>query len=91
MQKRNAVSILFYLLGTALFVISNYSVVSSSPISLAYFQRVVLCSAAVCFIAAAPFLYKSKTGAGMAIKFIVAAFLIWCIFAFGGFANNSMA
>lgn len=90
MKKRNVVSILLYLLGAALFVISNYSVVSGSPVDLDYFQRVVICGAAVCSIGAAPFVYRSKTRVGMVIKFIAAIALIWCIFAFGGFANNSM-
>lgn len=91
MKKRNVVSILLYLLGVALFVISNYSVVSNSPINLEYFQRVVLCGVAVCSIGTAPFIYKSRTRVGVVIKVIVAVALIWCIFAFGGFANNSMA
>lgn len=91
MKKRNVISILLYLLGIALFVISNYSVVSGSPIHLDYFQRVVLCGVAVCSIGTAPFIYKSKTRFGIVIKFIVAIVLIWCIFAFGGFVNNSMA
>lgn len=91
MKKRNVISILLYLLGAALFVISNSAVVSGSPIDLTYFQRVVLCGAAVCSIGTAPFIYQSKTRAGMVMKLIVAAALIWCIFAFGGFLNNSMA
>lgn len=91
MKKRNVISILLYLLGIALFVISNYSIVSGSPIHLDYFQRVVLCGVAVCSIGTAPFIYKSKTRVGIVIKFIVAIVLIWCIFAFGGFVNNSMA
>lgn len=40
MKKRNVISILLYLLGVVLFVIANSSVVSGSPIHLAYFQRV---------------------------------------------------
>lgn len=91
MKKINVISILLYVLGIALFVISNYSVVSGSPIHLEYFQRVVLCGAAVCSIGTASFTYKSKTRVGMVIKFVIAVALIWCIFAFGGFANNSMA
>ena len=91
MKKRNVISILLYLLGIALFVIANSAVVSGSPIHLTYFQRVILCSAAVCSIGTAPFIYRSKTKAGMVIKLIVAAALIWCIFAFGGVVNNSMA
>lgn len=91
MKKNNMISILLYLLGIILFLISNYSVVSGSPIHLDYFHRVVLCGAAVCFIGTAPFIYKSKTRVGMGIKFVVAAALIWCIFAFGGFVHNSMA
>lgn len=91
MKRRNAVSVLLYLLGVSLFVIANFSVVSGSPIHLTYFQRVVLCGAAVCSIGTAPFIYQSKTRAGMVMKLIVAAALIWCIFAFGGFLNNSMA
>ena len=91
MKKRNAISVLLYLLGVSLFVIANFSVVSGSPIHLAYFQRVVLCGMAVCSIGTAPFIYQSKTRVGMVMKLIVAAALIWCIFAFGGFMNNSMA
>lgn len=91
MKKRNVISILLYLLGVALFVISNSSVVSGSPIHLTYFQRVVLCGAAVCSIGTAPFIYQSKTRVGMVIRLIVAVTLIWCIFAFGGFMDNSMA
>ena len=90
MKRRNAVSVLLYLLGIALFVIANSSVVSGSPIHLTYFQRVVLCGTAVCSIGTAPFIYQSKTKVGMVMKLIVAAALIWCIFAFGGFMNNSM-
>lgn len=63
MKKRNVISILLYLLGAALFVISNSAVVSGSPIHLTYFQRVVLCGAAVCSIGTAPFIYQSKTRA----------------------------
>lgn len=91
MKKRNAISVLLYLLGVALFVIANSSVVSGSPIHLRYFQRVILCSAAVCFIGTAPFIYQSKTRVGMVVRLISAVILIWCIFAFGGFMNNSMA
>lgn len=91
MKRRNAVSVLLYLLGVSLFVIANFSVVSGSPIHLTYFQRVVLCSAAVCSIGTAPFIYQSKTRVGMVLKQIIAVTLIWCIFAFGGFMNNSMA
>lgn len=61
MKKRNAISVLLYLLGVSLFVIANSSVVSGSPIHLTYFQRVVLCVAAVCSIGTAPFIYQSKT------------------------------
>ena len=91
MKKENMISILLYLLGITLFIISNYSVVSGSPIHLAYFQRVILCGAAVCSIGTAPLIYKSKTRAGRVIRFIGAAALILCIFAFGGFINNRMA
>lgn len=91
MKKRNMISILLYLLGVVLFVISNSSVVSGSPIHLAHFQRVVLCGAAVCSIGTAPFIYKSKTRVETIIKFVIAVALICCIFAFGGFAKNSMA
>ena len=91
MKKRNAISVLLYLLGIALFVIANSAVVSGSPIHLTYFQRVILCSAAVCSIGTAPFMYQSKTRVGMVVKLILASALIWCIFAFGGFTNNSMA
>ena len=91
MKRRNAISVLLYLLGVALFVTANSSVVSGSPIHLTYFQRVVLCGAAVCSIGTASFIYQSKTRAGMVMRLIVAAALIWCIFAFDGFMNNSMA
>lgn len=91
MKRRNAISVLLYLLGVSLFVIANSSVVSGSPIHLTYFQRVVLCGTAVCSIGTAPFISQSKTRVGMVMKLIVAAALIWCIFAFGGFMNNSMA
>ena len=91
MKKKNTTSILLYLLGVILFMIANSSVVSGSPIHLAYFQRVVLYSVAVCSIGIAPFIYTSKTKVGMVIKFIVTIVLIWCIFVFGGFVNNSMA
>ena len=91
MKKRNVISILLYLLGVGLFVIANSAVVSGSPIHLTYFQRVILCSAAVCSIGTAPFIYQTKTKIGIAMKLIVASALIWCIFAFGGFADNSMA
>ena len=85
MKKRNVISILLYLLGMALFVIANSAVVSGGPIHLTYFQRVILCSAAVCSIGTAPFIYQSKTRLGVVMNLIVAATLIWCIFAFGGF------
>ena len=91
MKRRNAISVLLYLLGVSLFVIANSSVVSGSPIHLTYFQRVVLCGTAVCSIGTAPFIFQSKTRVGMVMKLIIAAALIWCIFAFGGFMNNSMA
>lgn len=80
MKKRNVISILFYLLGVGLFVISNSAVVSGSPFHLTYFQRVILCSAAVCSIGTAPFIYQSKTRVGMVVKLILAVALIWCIF-----------
>mgnify|MGYP001238981581 CR=1 FL=1 len=91
MKKRNVISILLYLLGVGLFVIANSAVVSGSPIHLTYFQRVILCSAAVCSIGTAPFIDQSKTRVGMVVKLILAVALIGCIFAFGGFADNSMA
>ena len=91
MKRRNAISALLYLLGVALFVTANSSVVSGSPIHLTYFQRVVLCGAAVCSIGTAPFIFQSKTRVGMVMKLIITVILIWCIFAFGGFLNNSMA
>ena len=47
MKKRNMISISLSLLGVALFVIANSTVVSGSPIHLTYFQRVILCNAAV--------------------------------------------
>ena len=91
MKKRNVISISLSLLGAALFIVSNSSVVSDSPIHLEYVQRVVLCGAAVCSIATAPFIYRAGTRAGNIIKFVIAAVLISCIFVFGGFAHNSMA
>ena len=91
MQKRNVISIFLYLLGVALFVISNSSVVSGSPIHLAYFQRVILCSAAVGSIGIAPFVYKAKNAVGTITKLIVAVVLIYCMFAFGGFRDNTIA
>ena len=91
MKRRNAISVLLYLLGVALFVTANSSVVSGSPIHLTYFQRVVLCGAAVCSIGTAPFIFQSKTRVGLVMKLIITVILIWCIFAFGGFLNNSMA
>lgn len=90
MKKRNVISILLYLLGVVLFVISNFSVVSGSPIHLEYFQRVLLCGIAVGSIGTAAFVYKPKTKVGIIIKFVIAVALICCIFAFGGFTNNSM-
>ena len=91
MKKRNLLGILLYLLGVVLFVITNSSVVSGSPIYLEYFQRIVLCSVAVGSIGAAPFIYKTKTCVGIIIKFVIAAALIYCIFAFGGFRDNRIA
>ena len=91
MKKRKAVGIVFYLLGTGLFIISNSAVVSGSPNQMEYWQRVVLCAAAVCDIGAAPFVYPSKAWAGTIVKFVLAAALIGCIFVFRGFAPNSMA
>ena len=91
MKRRNAISVLLYLLGVALFVTANSSVVSGSPIHLTYFQRVVLCGAAVCSIGTAPFIFQSKTRVGMVMKLIITVILIWGIFAFGGFLNSSMA
>lgn len=91
MKKRNLVGIALYLLGVVLFVLSISSIVSGSPIHLEYFQRVILCGVAVCSIGTAPCIFQTKTRVGMGIKFAVAAALIVCIFAFGGFAKNSMA
>lgn len=91
MKKRNLISILLYLLGVVLFVVSNSSTVSGSLIHLEHFQRILLCGIAVCSIGIAPFVYKSKTRVETTIKFAIAIALICCIFAFGGFANNSMA
>ena len=90
-KERNVISILLYLLGAVLFVISNASAVSGSPIRLEYFQRVALCGVAVLSIGAAPFIYKSKTRAETIIMFVIAVALICCIFAFGGFAVHTMA
>lgn len=91
MKKRNLISILLYLLGVILFVISNSSGVGGSPINLEYFQRIILCSAAVGSIAIAPFVYKTKTAIGIIIKFVIAAMLIYCIFIFGGFRDHAIA
>ena len=91
MKKRNVISVLLYLLGVVLFVISNFSAVSGSPIHLEHFLRVILCGIAVGSIGIAPFIYKSKTKVEAIIKFVIAVILICCIFAFGGFTDNSMA
>ena len=90
MKRRNLLSLLLYLLGAVLVLIANSSVVSGSPIKMEYFQRVILCGAAVTSVAVAPFLFRAKTSAGAIIKFIVPVVLICCIFAFGGFENNRM-
>lgn len=91
MKKRNIISILLYLLGIVLFVISNLSVVSGSPIHLEYYQRVILCGAAVVSIAIAPFIYKTKNSVGTIIKFLIAIALICGIIAFGGFKDNKIS
>lgn len=91
MKKRNLIGLLLYLLGVILFTISNASVVSGSPIQLEYFQRIILCGVAVCSIATAPFVYKTKTAVGMIIKFAIAAALICGIFVFRGFEDNRIA
>ena len=91
MKKRNVISISLYLLCVILFVIANSAVVSGSPIHLTYFQRVILCGAAVCSIGTAPFMYQSKTRAGLILKSIISAALICCVVAFGGFDHNSIA
>jgi len=90
-KKRNVISILLYLLGIILFLISNSSVTSHSLIDLEHYQRILLCSIAVASIAIAPFVYKSKTVVGTIIKFAVAVGLIYCIFAFKGFEDNRIA
>ena len=90
MKKRNVISILLYLLGIALFVIANSAVVSGSPIHLTYFQRVILCSAAVCSIGTAPFIYQSKTRVGMVVKLILAGALIWCILSLVIFVKSDL-
>lgn len=64
MKKRNVISILLYLMGSILFIISNLSVTSHSLIDLEYYQRIILCSIAVGSIAIAPFVYKSKNVIG---------------------------
>jgi len=91
MKKSNMPGIALCLLGAVLFIISNWSVVSGSPIHLEHFQRVVLCSIAAALIGAAPFVYKAKTKCGTVLKFFAAAALIYCIFAFGGFENNRIS
>lgn len=91
MKKRNAISFLLYLLGVVLFVVSNLSTVSGSPIHLEHLLREILCGIAVGSIGVAPFIYKSKTKVETIIKFVLTVVLICCIFAFGGFDNNSMA
>lgn len=90
MKNRNLISILLYLLGVILFIISNSSGVSGSPIHLEYFQRVIFWSAAIGSVAIASFVYKTKTTYGTIIKFIIAAALIYSFFAFGGFKDNSI-
>ena len=90
-MKRKVMGVVCYLLGVVLFVVSNSAVVSGSPIHLSYFQRVVLCGAAVCSLGAAPFLCPSKTRMGTVIKFGIAVVLICCMFTFGGFKPNYMA
>lgn len=91
MKKRNVMSILLYLLGAVLFVIANSSVVSGSPVHLEYAQRALLCGMAVGSVGTAPFVYESKTRVGIIVKFVMAAALICCMFAFGGFGENSVA
>ena len=91
MKKRNVIGILLYLFGIVLFVISNSSTVSGSPIHLQYVQRVIICSIAVISIGMAPFVYKSKTTVGMIIRFAIAVLLIYCIFVFKGFEDNRIA
>ncbi len=91
MKRRNLISIFLYLLGAILFIISNSSVVSGSPIHFEFFQRVILCGVAVGSIAIAPFVYKTRSAIGTIIKFIIAVALIFCIFAFGGFEDNKIA
>ena len=91
MKKRNVIGILLYLFGIVLFVISNSSTVSGSPIHLQYVQRVIICSIAVISIGMAPFVYKSKTLVGMIIRFAIAVLLIYCIFVFKGFEDNRIA
>jgi len=88
MKKRNVISILLYLIGSVLFIISNLSVTSHSLIDLEYYQRIILCSVAVGSIAIAPFVYKTQNVVGTIIKFVVAVVLIYCIFAFKGFEDN---
>lgn len=60
MKKRNLVGIALYLLGVVLFVLSNSSIVSGSPIHLEYFQRVILCGVAVCSIGTAPCIFPDQ-------------------------------
>ena len=91
MKKRFAASVLFYLLGAALFLISQSATVSSSPIQLSYFHRLLLCGASVCFIGAAPFIPPARTRAGVAVRLAISAAMIGCIIAWGGFSNNAMA
>ena len=91
MKKRTVIGILLYLLGVVLFVISNSSVVSGSPIHLEHYQRIILCSVAVGSIAIAPFVFKAKSVVGTIVKFIITVVLIYCIFAFGGFEDNRIA
>ena len=91
MKKRNVISILLYLLGIILFIISNSSVTNYSLIDLEYYQRILLCSVAVGSIAIAPFVYKAKTVVGIIIKFVITVGLIYCIFAYKGFEDNRIA
>ena len=90
-MKRKVMGVLCYLLGVVLFVIANSAVVSGSPIQLSYFQRAALCGAAIGSLGAAPFLYPAKAGAGTVIRFAIAAALICCMVALGGFKPNFMA
>lgn len=88
MKNRNIVSVLLYLLGVILFLISNSSIVSGSPIHLDGYQRFILCGVAVVSIGIAPFIFKNQSIVGKIIKYLIALALIIGVVVFGGFDSN---